>query len=70
MEEGERLACLEPPEALLVHHERVTLDGENAGASSRDCAAVVPGPTRLLWPCLANSPMPRWGGSYRRGAGA
>jgi tRNA pseudouridine55 synthase len=31
MEEGERLACLEPPEALLVHHERVTLDGENAG---------------------------------------
>ena len=31
MEEGERLACLEPPESLLVHHERVTLDSENAG---------------------------------------
>ena len=31
MDEDERLACLELPESLLVHHERITLDSENAG---------------------------------------
>ncbi|KRC19202.1 tRNA pseudouridine(55) synthase TruB [Acidovorax sp. Root217] len=30
MEEGERLAQLEPPESLLAQHVRVTLDSENA----------------------------------------
>ncbi len=40
------------------------------GVSSRDCAAVVPGPTRLLWPCLANSPMPCWGWVILPGGGA
>ncbi|MFD0667365.1 tRNA pseudouridine(55) synthase TruB [Ramlibacter sp. MAHUQ-53] len=31
MGEGERLACLQPPESLLAGHTRVTLDAENAG---------------------------------------
>ena len=31
MDEDARLACLEPPEALLVGHVRVTLDSDNAG---------------------------------------
>jgi len=31
MEENARLACLEPPEALLTGHARVTLDSDNAG---------------------------------------
>ncbi len=30
MDEAGRLACLEPPESLLVGHTRVTLDGDNA----------------------------------------
>ena len=31
MDEDARLACLEPPEALLAGHVRVTLDSDNAG---------------------------------------
>ncbi len=31
MGEGERLACLQPPESLLAGHGRVMLDGDNAG---------------------------------------
>ena len=31
MSEAERLACLQPPESLLVGHARVTLDADNAG---------------------------------------
>ncbi len=31
MGEGDRLACLQPPESLLAGHARVTLDADNAG---------------------------------------
>jgi tRNA pseudouridine55 synthase len=31
LDEGARLACLEPPQALLADHVRVTLDSDNAG---------------------------------------
>lgn len=31
LDEGARLACLEPPETLLASHVRVTLDSDNAG---------------------------------------